>query len=597
MTAETEALSERLGPYRLIQRIGEGGMGVVHLALDPYGRAVAVKVLRPHVAHDPEARARLEREVATLARIRHPRVAPVIDCDVSGPRPFVVTRYIAGDALDDAVDTRGPLAPTELLRLARGLHGALEAIHAVGVVHRDLKPGNVLLDDDGEPVVIDFGIAHVAEDSRLTATGLVMGTPGYLSPEVIEGAAVTPATDWWGWAATLAFAATGRPPFGRGSMNIVLTRVRAGNSDLDGVDPRLEPLLAAALSPRPDDRPPAHIVMAALERYAAGGFATDVLPIDHAAVTRAAERAAPRHTAVLPMAAPTGAPYPVAPPVSYPPAPPPPVSYAPAPVRYAAPPPPVGYGPAPSPAPPAWPSEPQWRAPAELAVVTTGAGAALGEVGGESAAEDEPMGPGAADPRIGRPDRTGTLLVGALFLVALAAAAPVVAVLVVLAWSVLARTTDRSMTSIVLRRFERGWRRSDIPLTVARGPWDAVMGALATILGLALPFLVGIAGVFCVALALSTATAGVPTPTHPVALAGGMSLGLLVAWWGPGGASLRRGSRSLVRGIVRPGLVTSLVSGLLVAGGLAALVWCVLHSGQPAWVPMSGPPSFLSAWR
>ncbi|HOA59186.1 MAG TPA: serine/threonine-protein kinase, partial [Dermatophilaceae bacterium] len=260
MTAETEALSERLGPYRLIQRIGEGGMGVVHLALDPHGRAVAVKVLRPHVAHDPEARARLEREVATLARIRHPRVAPIIDCDLSGDRPFVVTRYIAGDALDDRVDTRGPLSAGDLLLLARGLHGALEAIHAVGVVHRDLKPGNVLLEDDGEPVVIDFGIAHVAEDPRLTATGLVMGTPGYLSPEVIEGAAVTAATDWWGWAATLAFAATGRPPFGRGSMNIVLTRVRAGNSDLEGVDARLEPLLSAALSPRPDDRPPAEIV-------------------------------------------------------------------------------------------------------------------------------------------------------------------------------------------------------------------------------------------------------------------------------------------------------------------------------------------------
>ena len=112
MTAETEALSERLGPYRLIQRIGEGGMGVVHLALDPHGRAVAVKVLRPHVAHDPEARARLEREVATLARIRHPRVAPVIDCDLAGTRPYVVTRYIAGTTGSRSSSTSAsPMSP------------------------------------------------------------------------------------------------------------------------------------------------------------------------------------------------------------------------------------------------------------------------------------------------------------------------------------------------------------------------------------------------------------------------------------------------------------------------------------------------------
>ena len=652
MTAETEALSERLGPYRLIQRIGEGGMGVVHLALDPHGRAVAVKVLRPHVAHDPEARARLEREVATLARIRHPRVAPIIDCDLSGDRPFVVTRYIAGDALDDRVDTRGPLSAGDLLLLARGLHGALEAIHAVGVVHRDLKPGNVLLEDDGEPVVIDFGIAHVAEDPRLTATGLVMGTPGYLSPEVIEGAAVTAATDWWGWAATLAFAATGRPPFGRGSMNIVLTRVRAGNSDLEGVDARLEPLLSAALSPRPDDRPPAEIVMAALERYAAGGFATDVMPIHGGGLGVGGVGAAgsggpgrsvaPRHTAVLPTQPPTGAPYPVPPPGPAPaagyaapaagyggpaaggyaaPAP----GYAgPAPAGYAAPAPAPGYaGPTPggyAAAPVPWPSEPPWHAPASLA----GPGAALGPAaggvpsagavsgvpageGGEGGAlggaddGDERgaylPGSGAADPRIGRPDRTGTLAVGGLFVVALAAALPVVALLVVLAWSLLARTADRSMTSIVLRRFHYGSRRGDVPVTVALGPWHLLTGSLAAAVGLLLPLLVGIAGVFCVALALSATTASSPNPNHPIALGGGMALALLMAWWGPGGASLRRGSRSVMRGVVREGLVTSVVSALFVVGGLGALVWLVLHGGSPSWVPMSGPPGFFSSWR
>jgi predicted Ser/Thr protein kinase len=612
MTAETEALSERLGPYRLIQRIGEGGMGVVHLALDPHGRAVAVKVLRPHVAHDPDARARLEREVATLARIRHPRVAPVIDCDLAGTRPYVVTRYIAGDVLDDLVDNHGPLAPADLLRLARGLHGALEAIHAVGVVHRDLKPGNVLLDDDGEPVVIDFGIAHVAEDPRLTATGLVMGTPGYLSPEVIEGAAVTEATDWWGWAATLAFAATGRPPFGRGSMNIVLTRVRAGNSDLEGVDARLEPLLSAALSPRPADRPPAEVVMAALERYAAGGFATDVMPVHPGAGSAgtagsgaSARSMPPRHTAVLPTQPPTGTPYPVPPPAGY--------------VVPAAGPAPSGVGYAAAPVP--WPSEPPWRAPAPapapahvaqsasvaapwpVAAAGAGAGAGAGALSqnAELAEGDEPgvgvPGAGAADPRIGRPDRTGTLAVGALFVVALAAAVPVVALLVVLAWSLLARTADRSMTSIVLRRFHHGWRRGDVPVTVALGPWHLLTGALASVVGLALPAAVGIAGVFCVALALSAATASSPNPNHPIALAGGMALGLLMAWWGPGGASLRRGSRSLMRGLVREGLVTSVVGALLVVGGLGALVWSVVHGGTPSWTPMNGPPGFFSSWR
>ncbi len=598
MTADTEALAERLGPYRLIQRIGEGGMGVVHLALDPHGRAVAVKVLRPHVAHDPEARARLEREVATLGRIRHPRVAPVIDCDLSGARPYIVTRYIAGDPLDDRVDNHGPLSAPELLRLARGLHGALEAIHAVGVVHRDLKPGNVLLEDDGEPVVIDFGIAHVAEDARLTATGLVMGTPGYLSPEVIEGAAVTPATDWWGWAATLALAATGRPPFGRGSMSIVLTRVRAGNSDLAGVDPRLEPLLAGALSPRPEDRPPAEIVMAALERYAAGGFATDVMPIHSAGAAgaagglggAAAPAVGPRHTAVLPVAPhqPAGV-SPVPAPVRH--LPPPPLGTSP----YAAPPPVPGAGaayPPPVGAPAPWPSEPAWRTPeAHLA--------GLGE-GGELAADEDgdvPAGPGSPDPRIGRPDRTGTLGIAALFVTALATALPVVACLLFAGWSVLARTADRSMTSIVLRRFERGRHRRDVPLTVALGPWHLVMGAATAAVGLILPLLVGVAGMFCVALGLAAVTGGAPAPGHPLALAGGSALGLLMAWWGPGGASLRRGSRSLVRGLVRPGLVTTVVGGVLGVGGLAALVWLVLHGGMPSWTPMSGPPGFLSSWR
>src|SRR4051812_5488523 len=219
--------AQQLGPYRLRGKLGEGGMGVVHLGIDPSGRAVAVKVLRAHVAHDPDARARLAREVSTLRRVRHPLVAEVLDADVDGEQPYVVTRFVPGSGLDAVVRDAGRLDADRLVRLGRGLSSALGAIHAAGVVHRDLKPANVLM-LDGDPVVIDFGIAHVADDVRLTSAGLVMGTPGYLSPEVVDGDPVTPATDWWGWAATLAFAASGRPPFGRGPMDVVIDRVRRG---------------------------------------------------------------------------------------------------------------------------------------------------------------------------------------------------------------------------------------------------------------------------------------------------------------------------------------------------------------------------------
>jgi hypothetical protein len=268
----------RLGQYRLVQRIGEGGMGVVHLALDRHGRAVALKVLRPHIALDPDARTRLAREVNSLSRVSSPFVAPIIDADVEGPRPYIVTRYVPGPSLDEQVAERGLLPPGELYRVAHGLAEALDAIHGAGVIHRDVKPANVLL-VDGEPVLIDFGIAHVADDVRLTMAGLVMGTPGYLAPEVISGQDVTPATDWWGWAATTAFAAGGVPPFGRGAMSAVLARVAQGEPDLLAVDPRIEPLLYAALAPDPAQRPHHHEVVAALESYAHGAPATAAIEV------------------------------------------------------------------------------------------------------------------------------------------------------------------------------------------------------------------------------------------------------------------------------------------------------------------------------
>ncbi|GAB7193394.1 serine/threonine-protein kinase [Kineococcus sp. NUM-3379] len=254
-----------LGEHRLLHVIGEGGMGIVYLALDAAQRAVALKVLKPHIAGDPHARQRLGREVSTLERVRSPHVAEVLGADVSGQWPYLVTRYVPGRPLDAAVAADGPLTGRCLHELGHGLSEALAAIHAAGVVHRDLKPGNVLL-LDGRPVVIDFGIAHVADDVRLTTTGLVMGTPGYLSPEVVGGGAVSAATDWWGWAATVAYAATGRPPFGRGPMEVVLDRVRRGDTDLAGLPPELQRLLSGALAVNPSHRPEPAALLEALDR-------------------------------------------------------------------------------------------------------------------------------------------------------------------------------------------------------------------------------------------------------------------------------------------------------------------------------------------
>ena len=231
-------------------------MGVVYLARDPEQRSVAVKVLRPAVAGDPNARLRLAREVETMRRVRSPFVAEVLDTDVTSETPYIVTRYVPGRTLDEVVTQEGPLSGTRLIRLAAGLADALAAIHAAGVVHRDLKPGNVML-MNGDPVVIDFGIAQALDSTRLTMTGMFMGTPGYLSPEVIEGQSSTSFSDVHAWGATVAFAATGRPPFGTGSYETIFYRIVNGKPDLTGVAAPMAELLAAALRRDPAQRPAA----------------------------------------------------------------------------------------------------------------------------------------------------------------------------------------------------------------------------------------------------------------------------------------------------------------------------------------------------
>lgn len=254
MDLGSDTEERRVGRYELLALIGEGGMGVVHLAQGPDGRRVALKVLRPHIVGDQEARDRLAREVTALSRVTSPRVAEILDADPFGPMPYVVTRYVPGLPLHQHVREQGPFEEADLRSFAAGLAEALAAVHRVGVLHRDIKPGNVLV-DGRSPVLIDFGLALMAEDPRLTATGWLLGTPGYLAPEVLHGDDPTTASDVHAWAATLVFAATGRPPAGKGQPMAIMDRVRRGEFDLDGVPASMLPMLTAALSADPASRP------------------------------------------------------------------------------------------------------------------------------------------------------------------------------------------------------------------------------------------------------------------------------------------------------------------------------------------------------
>jgi len=256
---------ERLGPYCLRKQLGEGGMGVVYLASDAAERPVAIKVLRQGVASDDTARRRLAHEVETMRRISSPYVAEVVDADLTGNPPYIVTRYVPGKTLDDFVAAEGPLTGPALAGLATGLTAALTAVHAAGVVHRDLKPGNVML-VGSQPVVIDFGIAQAADSTRLTMTGMFMGTPGFLAPEVIEGRPSGPAADIHSFGATMAYAATGRPPFGSGTFEAIFYRIVHGQPDLTGMPAPLVPLVLATLARDPARRPSAAELADALAR-------------------------------------------------------------------------------------------------------------------------------------------------------------------------------------------------------------------------------------------------------------------------------------------------------------------------------------------
>ena len=489
----TERLPGTLGPYRLLDRLGEGGMGVVHLARDPEGGLVAVKVLQPLGTEGPNARRRLGREVETMRRVRSRYVAEVLDADVTGEFPYIVTRFVAGPTLDEMVRRRGPLPGPGLRRLAYGTAEALATIHAAGVVHRDLKPGNVMLAED-RPIVIDFGIAQAGDATRLTQAGLVMGTPGYLAPEVIEGQPSSPASDVHCWGATMVFAATGRLPFGGGSYESIFYRIVSGRADLEGVPASLMPLISAALARDPVHRPSASWLSAqasALEQSSGS----------------------PRPAAVY-----TGSPVPPAGPATEAPQAP----QAPQKPRKSVSPP--------------WPQDQlqkyqrqreQWRQDQEQPQAPQ-----------QSQGPWQPQGPqarGQFRPPAKPPTRPNTMAGLAVMVaaVALTVVLPVAGLVLSLAVITLLRAADRAQSTLAVRRSVRGPRASDLlvvlitaPLTVARAVLtEALMAPLAFIAAAAVYGLTVVA-------------------THSLDMprAGAYAAAAAVAWYGigPGSGKPRR---------------------------------------------------------
>ena len=294
-----------IGPYRLRGRLGTGGMGQVFLGRSAGGRPVAVKVIHAHLARDPEFRERFRREITVARSVSGMYTAPVIDADVDGPVPWLATAYVHGPSLADAISQHGPLPAAAVLALATGLAEGLAAIHAAGVVHRDLKPANVLLAEDG-PHLIDFGISRATEASALTRTGLVVGSPGFMSTEQAEGGEVGPPSDIFSLGAVLAFAATGQGPFGTGSTPALVYRVVYSPPALDHLPAEVRPLIERCLAKDPAQRPAAAQLLAEAEAGWLPEPVTRTFSLDTAGVPphAAPPHAAPPHAAP-PHAAPT----------------------------------------------------------------------------------------------------------------------------------------------------------------------------------------------------------------------------------------------------------------------------------------------------
>ncbi|MGW0226990.1 serine/threonine-protein kinase [Actinopolymorpha singaporensis] len=574
----TTVESARLGGYVLHERVGQGGMGVVHRATDPRGRVVAVKLLRPHIAGDGESRARFAREARVLARVRGRHVAQVLDADVAAATPYLVTDFVAGPALYEVVDADGPLAGAELADLAGDLADALCSIHGAGVVHRDLKPGNVLL-ADGIAVVIDFGIAQIADDTRMTTPGLVYGTPGYVAPEILTGADVTGAADVHAWAATVAYASTGRPPFGRGPLEAVAYRVLHEDPDLTGCPEWLEPVLVRCFAKNPAERPTSAQLLRWLETGEeppapdpGGGYDDEYDPAG------AYETDDPDHPETVRLG--TGVPVGTYADETY------------ADGTYAD----DGHsggpyassgGTAVYPAVPRDDEEDDRRNGYDETCPD--------QRYGEGRPEDPgPDGEGGAEPAAARSSHSGlpraayrvVTALGFLTVGALAAVVPFGALAVLVGWLLVAWTVQGSAGFVERRRHQRGRRRTDPFAAAAVLPWHVVRAAAVTVLTVAAA-LVG-AG-FLAAVLVLLFYVGAISPRWDLAC--GVT-GLVVSaltWWGIRGEGLQEGSRRILRRVVGRRRGVLVATGVVLAALTLFLV--AVASGEPvSWWPLEHNP-------
>jgi serine/threonine protein kinase len=308
--------------YRLGARLGAGGMGRVYLAFTAGGRPVALKVVRPELGDDPDFRARFRQEVTAARRVHGLYTAQVLDADPDASPPWLVTAYVPGPSLQQAVAGHGPLPADAVVLLMAGIAEALQVIHGAGLVHRDLKPSNVLLAADG-PRVIDFGIARAADATSMTRTGIAIGSPGFMAPEQAEGLPVTPAVDVFALGAVAAYAALGRSPFGTGNDAAMLYRIVHRPADLDGCPPSVRDLIERCLVKAPDRRPsPAELIDECRARTAGHTLQIAQTWLPAAVSADLASHLPPAAPPAAPPSDPPTAPPPAAPPAAPPTVPP-----------------------------------------------------------------------------------------------------------------------------------------------------------------------------------------------------------------------------------------------------------------------------------